>query len=295
MKELIKLKIFVLVAFCFLITNKSLAQGISIFENDSIDKYIQQAIENWQIPGVAICIVKDGKILLQKVYGVRDWKTKSIADEQTIFPIASVTKTFTGTLFASMEADGKISLNDLVKKWLPQFTMKDKLYEQQITLTDVLSHRSGWKTFQGDFINSETNLDYSSMINLFSKQTPAYPIRTRFGYSNFGFMIAGECVKNITGLNWNEYLYNRFLIPLGMKRTIVFEKDIIDDTNKVSCHTLNNDSLIVLAPHKVEPYSHGGIYASIEDLGIWMKVLLNKGNIGNKNIIPESAIENVAK
>lgn len=291
MKELLKLKFFVCVAFCFLIANKSMAQGTSFFENDSIDKYIQQAIENWQIPGVAVCIVKDGKILLQKGYGVRDWITKSKVDEQTIFPIASVTKTFTGTLFATMEADGKISLNDLVKKRLPSFSMKDKIYEEQITLTDVLSHRSGWKTFQGDFINTETNLDYSSMINLFGKQTPTYPIRTRFGYSNFGFMIAGECVKNITGLNWNEYLQNRFLIPLEMKRTIVFEKEIINDTNKVSCHTLVNDSLIVLAPHKIEPFSHGGIYASIKDLGIWMKVLLNKGSIGNKNIIPESAIE----
>ena len=177
MKELIKLKIFVLVAFCFLITNKSLAQGISIFENDSIDKYIQQAIENWQIPGAAVCIVKDGKILLQKGYGVRDWKTKYKVDEQTIFPIASVTKTFTGTLFATMEAEGKISLNDLVKMWLPSFSMKDKIYETQITLTDVLSHRSGWKTFQGDFINTETNLDYSSMINLFSTPFSYWQIR----------------------------------------------------------------------------------------------------------------------
>ena len=292
MKESKELIFFVCVAFCLLVPNRSMAQATSLFfENDSIDKYIQQAIENWQIPGIAVCIIKDGEILLQKGYGVRDWETKNKVDEQTIFPIASVTKTFTGTLFATMEAENKISLNDLVKKWLPWLTMKDKLYEQQITLTDVLSHRSGWKTFQGDFLNTETTLDYATMINLFSKIPPAYPIRTRFGYSNFGFMIAGECVKNITGLNWNEYLHNRFLIPLEMKRTLVFEKDIIIDTNKVTGHTVINDSLIVLAPHKIEPFSHGGIYASIKDLGIWVKVLLNKGSFENKNIIPESAIE----
>jgi CubicO group peptidase (beta-lactamase class C family) len=293
MRELMKLNIFVCVALCFLIATKSIAQVTNFFENDSLDKYIQQAIENWQIPGAAVCIVKDGKILLQKGYGVRDWKTKSKVDEQTIFPIASVTKTFTGTLFATMEAEGKISLNDLVKKWLPQFIMKDKLYEQQITLTDVLSHRSGWKTFQGDFINTETALDYATMINLFGKQTPAYPIRTRFGYSNFGFMIAGECVKNITGQSWNEYLQKRFLIPLKMNRTLVFENEIKNDTNKVSGHTMINDTLIVLSPHKVEPYSHGGIYASIQDMGTWMKVLLNKGNLEDKNIVPESAITKV--
>lgn len=129
------------------------------------------------------------------------------------------------------------------------------------------------------------------MINLFCKQTPAYPIRTRFGYSNFGFMIAGECVKSIIGLNWNVYLNSRLLVPLKMKRTFVFEEEIINDTNKVSGHTLINDSLVVLPTHKVQPFSDGGMYASIKDLGIWMKVLLNKGSFENKNIIPESAIE----
>lgn len=286
-----KLKCLIIGLLGIMNVSEATSQVNISLKNDSIDNYIQTAIEEWQIPGVAVCIIKDGEILLQNGYGVRDINTKQRVNEQTIFPIASVTKTFTGTLFASLEAEKKISLNDLVSKWLPTFSMKDKIYEKQITLTDVLSHRSGWKTFQGDFINTETNLDYSSMIHLFGQQTPAYPIRTRFGYSNFGFMIAGECVKNITGQNWNEYLQKRFLIPLEMERTLVFEKDIINDTNKVSGHTTVNDSLIVLSPHKIEPFSHGGIYASIKDLGIWMKVLLNKGNSENKTIIPESAIE----
>lgn len=288
MKRIIVVKILLIL---FLIHIDSQAQEIPILTNDSLDKYVEQAMTGWQIPGVAVCIVKDGNILFQKAYGVRNWTTKNKVDEQTAFPLASVTKTFTGTLFATMEAEGKMSLNDVVKEWLPQFKMNNKLYEQQITLTDVLSHRSGWKTFQGDLINTETNLNYSSMIDLFGKQTPAYPIRTRFGYSNFGFMIAGECVKNITGEDWNTYLHNRLLLPLGMNRTFVFENEIRDDTNKVSGHTSVNDSLIVLAPHKIEPFSHGGIYASINDLGIWMKVLLNKGSLKNRRIIPENAIE----
>lgn len=266
------------------------AQEISLFKGDSLDRYIGKALDEWKIPGAAVYVVKDGKVILQKGYGVRNWDTHSKVDEQTIFPIASISKTFTGTLFATLEAEGKVSLNDLVKKWLPDFSMKDKLYEQQITLTDILSHRSGWKTFQGDFINTESSLNYPTMIQKFTQMPPAYPIRTRFGYSNFGFIIAGECVKSITKQNFNTYLKNRFLIPLGMNRTLVYEAEIKNEQNMAFGHTLINDSITVLPPDKVEPYSHGGIFASITDLGVWVNTLLNKGNWEGKNVIPENAI-----
>lgn len=266
------------------------AQDLSLFAQDSLDRYIGQALEEWRIPGAAVYIEKDGEILLQKGYGVSNWNTRNRVDEQTVFPIASVSKTFTGTLLATLEAEGKVSLDDLVKKWLPNFSMKDKMYEEQITLADILSHRSGWKTFQGDLLNTESSMDYPAMIQKFSRQTPAYPFRTRFGYSNFGFMIAGECVKNIAQQDFNTCLQNRLLTPLGMKRTLVFEDEIKNEKNITAAHTLVNDTITVLTRDKVEPYSHGGIYASIQDLGIWVNTLLNKGNLKEKSIIPESAI-----
>lgn len=270
---------------------KSQAREIPLLSRDSLDRYVQQAMASWQIPGVAVCIIKDGKILVQKGYGVSNWRTKSPVNEQTVFPLASISKTFTGTLFATMEAEGKVSLDDLVKRWLPWFNMDDKLYEQQITLADVLSHRSGWKTFQGDLLNTESSLNFSQMIQLLGRQTPAYPLRTKFGYSNFGFIIAGECVKNIIRENWNEYLHRRILLPLGMTRTFVFENNIKNEKNIVAGHTLVNDTIMVISSDKIEPFSHGGMYASIQDLGTWMQVLLDKGNLDGKNIIPESAIE----
>lgn len=288
-----KTKTFLLVVFFGVVwfnTRRIQAQDIPLLSGDSLDRYVQKACESWQIPAVAVCIVKDGKILVQKGYGVGNWDTKVPINEQTVFPIASISKVFTGTLLATMEAEKQVSLNDLVKKHLPQFSMKDKLYEQQITLADMLSHCSGWRTFQGDFINTESTLSYMQMIELLGKQTPAYPLRTKFGYSNFGFMIAGECVKSITQKTWNEYLHSRFLVPLGMERTLVFEKDILNEKNIVTGHTLVNDTLKVLARDKIEPYAHGGMFASVQDLGTWMRVLLNKGKWNDQPIIPESAI-----
>ncbi len=169
--------------------------------------------------------------------------------------------------------------------------MKDSLYSQELMLSDILSHRSGWKTFQGDLINTESDLDYPKMIQLFSQQKPAYPLRTRFGYSNFGFMIAGEAVKSITGNSWNKYLHKRLLAPLGMSRTFVDASLIAQDQNKAAGHSIVSDSLVALTADKIEPFSHGGMYASIEDLGKWMQVLLNKGKGAVGQIIPESALE----
>lgn len=245
----------------------------------------------WKIPAVAVCVIKDGKIVYQRAYGMTNVNTKQSVNTQTVFPIASISKTFTGTLFATMEADKIISLNDRVDKWLPGFKMKDTLYSQQLILADILSHRSGWKTFQGDLINTESNLDYPIMIKLFSQQKPAYPFRTRFGYSNFGFIIAGEAVKSITGITWNKYLQKRLLYPLGMNRTLVDIDAITRDQNKVTGHSMLSDSLVALNSDKIEPFSHGGMYASIEDLGRWMQVLLNRGKLADQQVIPASAID----
>jgi CubicO group peptidase (beta-lactamase class C family) len=286
MRHYLILTILLIVPF----TVKAQYQHIDLFASDSLDRYIIQAMNDWKIPGAAVFIVKDDKVLLQKGFGVSNWSTQQKVDEKTVFPIASISKTFTGTLFATLEAEDKVSLNDLVKRWLPEFTMKDKLYEEQITLTDVLSHRSGWKTFQGDFLNTESSLDYATMVQKFSNEQPAYPIRTKFGYSNFGFIMAGISVKTITGQDFNTYLKNRFLIPLGMNRTLTFESDINRELNIASGHTLRDDKLIVMPQDKIEPFSHGGIFSSIEDMGIWVSTLLSKGNRDDKNIIPESAI-----
>jgi len=121
------------------LVRNSTAQEI-YFSTDSIDKYVHQALEGWQLPGAAVCIVKDRKILLQKGYGASNWDYNSKVDEHTVFPIS----------------------------------LKDKLYEQQITLADVLSHRSGWKTFQGDLLNTESMLAYTEMIQKFGQQNPRF-------------------------------------------------------------------------------------------------------------------------
>lgn len=275
---------------CCLFQTTSPAQ-IPTFVTDSLDAYVLEAMSVWQIPGVAICLVKDGQIVLEKGYGVQRLGQPDLVDAHTVFPIASVTKTFIGTALATLEAEGKVQLDRPLNQILPSFRMKNKLYEAQISIADVLSHRSGWKTFQGDLLNTESSLSNESQLEKFGLLTPAYPIRTRFGYSNFGFLLAGEAIQPISGEHWADYLQKRFFEPLGMRRTMSNVVSIQRATNIVTPHTRVNGKIEPLYNDEINPQPYGGVYASAHDLGIWLKVLLEKGVHDKQSIIPESAIQ----
>jgi CubicO group peptidase (beta-lactamase class C family) len=261
------------------------------FVTDSLDVYIARAMQVWQIPGVAVCVIKDGQVVHQKGYGVRRFGTTDLVNEHTVFPIASITKTFIGTALATLEAEKKVQLDQPLKQVLPSFSMNNKAYEQQISIADVLSHRSGWKTFQGDLLNTESTLPQSQMLQKFGLLEPVYPLRTRFGYSNFGFMLAGEAIKAVSGQNWGVFLQKRFFEPLGMNRTLTTAENIQKATNISTPHSLVADKIVPLLDDEINPQAYGGVYSSVHDLGIWLRVLLEKGVFEDKKIIPESAIQ----
>jgi CubicO group peptidase (beta-lactamase class C family) len=290
------MKHLIVLILLFLVTGRLAAQHSNSdvqtpdFVKDSLDAYVSRAMKIWQIPGVAICIVKDGQIVHQKAYGIKRWGEASKVDEHTVFPIASITKTFIGTALATLEAEKQVKLDQALVELLPSFQMKNKSYEAQITLADVLSHRSGWKTFQGDLLNTESSLSEAQMLQKFGLLEPTYPIRTRFGYSNFGYMLAGNAIKAISGNEWAGYLQTRFFAPLGMKRTLTQVQSIQADTNIARAHTLRDQQVHIL-DDEINPQAFGGIYAAVSDLGIWMKTLLDQGKIAGKQHIPETAIQ----
>ncbi|WP_332369812.1 serine hydrolase domain-containing protein [Spirosoma telluris] len=130
----------------------------SKFVSDSLEQYINQGMAKWKIPGLAVAIVKDGKIILSKGYGVKEIGKESPVDETTLFMIASNTKEFTGTALALLEQQKKLSLDDQVRKFLPTFSLYDTLTSQLVTIRDILSHRLGTKNYQGDFLFWDTDL-----------------------------------------------------------------------------------------------------------------------------------------
>lgn len=262
------------------------------FVRDSLDVYINRALKDWKIPALAVAIVKDGKIVLAKGYGYANLEKSQKADENTLFLIGSNTKAFTGTLLSWLAYDKKCSLDDKLEKWLPGFKMKDRWVGGQVNLTDILCHRMGMETYQGDFMYWTSNLTRSEVVQKFGELTPLYGFRTKWGYTNAGFLIAGECIGKISGESWELNLKKRILDPLQMTRTVALSVDYPKQTNIATPYTLVFDTLKALPyPDMDNLAPAASIGSSVKDMSNWLLCQLDSGKFRGSGVIPFSVIK----
>jgi len=261
------------------------------FIKDSLDNYVSRALVDWQIPGVAVCIIKDGKVVMMKGYGVREMNKPDKVDENTLFMIGSNTKAFTGTAVAMAAAEKKLSLDDKVVKWVPDFKQYDPWVTKEAIVRDLMSHRLGFETFQGDFMYFDSDLTYPEVKEKFGKVKPLYGFRAHWGYTNAGFAVAGEVLQKASGKTWDQYLKDQIFTPLDMKNTLALSKDIKTASNKATAHSVVNGVL------KVVPYGNidalapaGAISSSVNDMSHWVTALLDNGQYNGKQVIPPGAI-----
>jgi CubicO group peptidase (beta-lactamase class C family) len=229
----------VLLSFLFLpITVLSQSDSIPSFVKDSLDNYVNKALSDWQIPGVAVCIIKNGKVVVMKGYGVREMGKNEKVDENTLFMIGSNTKAFTATALAMLDANKTLSLDDKVKKWLPDFKLYDPWVTNEASIRDLLCHRLGFETFQGDFMFFDSDLSLQEVRQKFGMLKPMYSFRSRWGYTNAAFMTAGEVIPRATKKSWAEFIRDSIFIPLEMDQSLALSKDISSANNKASAHTV---------------------------------------------------------
>jgi CubicO group peptidase (beta-lactamase class C family) len=269
----------------------SVAQDVPAFIRDSLDTYVERAIRQWQIPGVAVGVVKDGKAVLMKGYGVREAGGSDSVDENTLFMIGSNTKAFTGTALAMLQEEKKLSLDDRVQQWLPDFKLYDPWVAKEANLRDLLCHRLGFETFQGDFMYFDSDLSKEQVREKFGKVKPLYSFRSRWGYTNAAFLVAGEVVHKASGKTWAEYLEEKIFRPLGMNRTLALSKEIGNATNRASAHTVAAGTLKKIPYGNIDNIAPAGsISSSISDMSHWVMAQLDNGKYEGKNVIPAAAI-----
>ena len=285
------------VAFLFLVSLLNVcAQDTPSFITDSLDNYVHRALEQWQIPGIAILIVKDGKIVIKKGYGVKELGKEDIVDENTLFMIGSNTKAFTGSALATLELEGKCKLDDKVVKYLPDFKMKDPWVTKELNLVDIVTHRMGLQTFQGDFMYWTSDLTGDGVIEKFGKLTPKYDFRTKYGYTNAGYAIAGKVIKKITGQSWADYLKEKIFIPLKMNRTLALSEEFMNAKNIAKPHTYVEGKMSAIPIQNIDNLAPcGSIGSSIEDMSHWIIAQLDSGNYNGESIIPFSVIQRTRK
>ena len=292
---LFKLKQKLMVLFiCFFIAFPVLSAAAQAkIKLSQLDSYFETARQEWKIPGMAVAIVKDGKVVLAKGYGVKEFSKQEKVDENTLFAIASNTKAFTAAALSILVDEGKINWDDKVRDWLPYFKLYDPYVTEEMTIRDLLCHRCGLKTFSGDLLWYETSYSTVEVIKRARYLKPAYSFRSGYGYSNIMFMAAGEVVPAVTGKPWKDFIKERIFEPLGMKTTNIGTTELKKYNNVSAAHYVYLDGKTVTVPYSSSDQlgGAGSINSNVIEIAQWLIMLLNNGVFDNQRILSKDSIQ----
>lgn len=285
-------KCFLLLLALFASTS-AFSQSFESFLRDSLDVYVSREMKRWDVPGLSVCVVKDGKVIVEKGYGVTELGGNAKVDENTLFMIGSNSKAMTATQLAYLAYQGKCSMNDRLQIHLPAFTMRDTWVASHVTLTDILCHRMGMETFQGDFTWWGSNLSDEESIRKFGRLTPVYDFRTTWGYTNMGYVLAGECIRKLSGQDWYTNTQKVIFDPLGMKRSLTrIDTSATLPSNIALPHTMVERKLVRIP---IEPIDNlapaASVWSSAEDMSHWVMMQLDSGMYQGRRVIPMEVIE----
>ncbi|MEA3496854.1 MAG: serine hydrolase [Bacteroidota bacterium] len=259
---------------------------------EQLDKYFEEAIKEWNVPGMAVAIVKKNEVILSKGYGVRTINVNKKIDKNTLFPIASITKSFTSAAIASLVDEGKLSWDDPVRKYLPYFKLYDPYVSENMKVRDLLCHRSGLKTFSGDLLWYGSSYSREEVLRRARFLKPEYGFREHFGYSNIMYIAAGEVVEMVSGKSWDEYINEKFFEPLGMAKSNTSLTELKKYKNIARPHTEKDGKVIEI------PYLNwdnvggaGAINSNVNEMAQWIKLQLNNGSLDGKKYFSRKSSE----
>jgi len=252
----------------------------------AIERNIGKAMETFDVPGVAVAIVKDDKLVYAKGFGVTKRGTDDKVDAKTLFGIASNTKAFTAAAMAMLVEEGRLKWDDKVITHLPNFQMNDPYVTAQMTVADLLSHRSGLGLGAGDLmIWPTTDVSNAEIMANIRHIKPASSFRSQYAYNNIMFVVAGELIAKVSGTTWRDFIQQRILKPLSMNDTRMAYSLIEPSNNNVATpHAPVDGAVIPVGGDFLENFSSAGSMASnVTDISKWLRVQLKKGLIKAQN------------
>ncbi|HKK73992.1 MAG TPA: serine hydrolase [Saprospiraceae bacterium] len=287
-------KLFLLALGILLFYTGAFAQPKTEVDLKVLDEYYAQMVENWEVPGASIGIVKDGELLFTGNYGTMETGSNQKPNEHTLYAIASNSKAFTSAMIGMLVQEGKLSWDDKVQKYLPYFELYDPWVSSHTTIRDILSHRVGLGTFSGDNIWYKSELPAEDIIKRIKHVPQAYAFRAGYGYSNLMYITAGEIIETITGKSWAENVQERILDPLDMDRTIASVDELASKGNFATPHARKNEENYAIPWAKWDNVAAtGGLISSVSDISRWMIFNLNHGIIGQDTLLTPATRNNV--
>lgn len=257
----------------------------------SLETYFDRSRQEWEVPGMAIAIVKDDSLVFAKGFGIRTIGTTDKVNIHTLFAIASLSKAFTTACLGMLVEQGKLDWDDPVTNYVPYFQMFDPYVTREMKVRDLLCHRSGSKTFGGDLIWYGTGYTREEVVKRVRYLKPSYSFRSKYGYQNIMFITAGEIFPAVTGMTWDAYVKEHIFVPLGMKETNTTIRAFEGNTNVATPHTTHNGKLITIPYRNVDNAGcDAAINSNVYDMSRWIKMWLKPDSLANL-IRPETRFE----
>jgi len=264
-----------------------------------LDVYAEEARQKWNVPGMTVAVVKDGKIIFVRAYGVKTAGGSDPVTTDTVFEIGSTSKAFTAALVALEVDSGRMKWDDPVIRYLPDFQMSDPWITKEFTLTDALAHRSGLEEKWGQDM-ATLGYNRSGMIHALRYAEPVTSFRSQYRYQNIFFMVAAAAVENTSRMSWEDNLRTRIFSPLSMKSASIGYDELRSAPDHVSLHMIGELPDGTLGPVPADPDSQfnygtdrlgpaGSINANVKDMATWAIFQLGNGTFdGTRLMSPEN-------
>ena len=281
--------VIAVVAFCALVVQPAaVAQQAPL---SGFDAAVARAVQDWRTPGLAIAVVKDGKIVFSKGYGVRELGKPALVDTQTLFAIGSTTKAMTAALVGMLVDEKKLEWDDPVIKHLPWFQLKDPYLTREITVRDLLTHRAGLGG--ADFLWYGQTTEPREILRRVRLLDASYSLRSSFIYQNVMYAAAGAVLEAASGQSWEQLVRTRIFEPLGMRGSIATAATLAQQPNVARPHAIINGELRAIENAAVDGVAPAGsVWSSVEDMSKWMQMLLDGGTANGRVLLkPETVAE----
>lgn len=257
-----------------------------------IDTVLERVIRELKAPGMAVAVVYKNKTVLLKGYGYSDWENKIPATEETPFAIGSCTKAFTASLIGILEKEGKLKLDEKVRKYLPELSFYNDEMNHFITVRDVITHRTGLPRHDYSWYGFPSK-SRDSLLMRIQYQEPTFGLRQRWQYNNFMYLVQGIISEKLMGKTWEENIKNHLLDPLQMKQTYFSINQLGKDPKGARGYQIWKDSIIEKMPYyDIDAMGPAGsIISNVKDLSNWLLMWMNGGKWKENEVLPISYIQ----
>jgi CubicO group peptidase (beta-lactamase class C family) len=273
----------------FLLSFSALAQPS--FDRNAIDKVMKATMRAWQIPGAAVAIVKNDRVIYVNGYGTKEVGGTEAVTGDTLFQIASTSKAFTTAALAMLASEQKLSFDDPVRQHLDYFRLSDMCADSQVTIRDLVSHRTGLT--RHDELWDNTPLTRAEVIRSMGQVALTKPFRTTYQYQNIMFIAAGEVVANASGMSWDDYVRTRIFQPLQMTRTVITDAEWNESDHATGYRWDSRNNRVVLQrPIDTATLGAGGaIKSSARDMANWIRFQLANGAFNLTQLLDPAMLE----